>query len=350
MVDELPQGEGPVNSLTAAMQAAGKAAEMSGLMLTYLGQTSGKHGSMDLSETCLRSLPVLRAIMPGKVLLETDLPSPGPVISANTNQIQQILTNLSTNAWEAVDEDRGIIHLRVKTVSSEEIPTEHRHPIGWQSQNTAYACLEVSDTGGGIADIDIEKLFDPFFSSKFTGRGLGLPVVLGNVRANGGSITVESELGRGSIFRVFFPLSGEEVLRQPDKANQSLTMEMGGTVLLVEDEEMVRNMATAMLKRLGFTVLEAKDGIEAVDLFRQHQNEIICVLSDLTMPRMNGWETLTALRKLAPDIPVILVSGYDEAHVMAGDHSELPQAFLGKPYKLKNLSDAISQVLISKKE
>jgi CheY-like chemotaxis protein len=104
-----------------------------------------------------------------------------------------------------------------------------------------------------------------------------------------------------------------------------------------------------MLTRLGFTVMAAKDGIEAVEMFRQRQERIRFVLCDLTMPRMNGWETLTALRKLAPDIPVILASGYDKAHVMSGDHPELPQAFLGKPYNLKGLSDAISQALRNRK-
>ena len=127
-------------------------------------------------------------------------------------------------------------------------------------------------------------------------------------------------------------------------------MEGSGTVLLVEDEEMVREIAAAMLTRLGFSVVEAKDGVEAVELFRQHQDKIRCVLCDNTMPRMNGWETFTALRKLAPDIPLILASGYDEAQVMAGDHPEWPQAFLNKPYKLKGLSDAISQALVSKKK
>jgi CheY-like chemotaxis protein len=105
-----------------------------------------------------------------------------------------------------------------------------------------------------------------------------------------------------------------------------------------------------MLSSLGFSVLEAKDGVEAVEMFAQRQDEIRCVLCDLTMPRMNGWETLTVLRKLAPDIPVILASGYDEAQVMAGDHPELPQVFLSKPYKIKGLSDAISQALINTKK
>ena len=203
----------------------------------------------------------------------------------------------------------------------------------------------MADTGCGIANKDIEKVFDPFFSTKLTGRGLGLPVVLGIVRAHHGAVTVESEPGRGSIFRVFFPVSVEEVPRQPDKASQAPEIQGGGTVLLVEDEEMVRSMAATMLTRLGYTVLEAKDGVEAVEVFRQHQDEIRCVLSDLTMPRMDGWDTLAALRKLSPDIPVILSSGYDETRVMAGEHPERPNAFLSKPYQLKGLSDTINRLL-----
>jgi CheY-like chemotaxis protein len=119
-----------------------------------------------------------------------------------------------------------------------------------------------------------------------------------------------------------------------------------GAILLIEDDEMPRSMAAAMIERLGYSVLEAKDGAEALDLFSQRRDEIRLVISDLTMPGMDGWETLTVVRRLAPGLPVILASGCDKAHVMAGDHPELPQVFLGKPYKLKELSDAISQALV----
>jgi len=345
---ELPKGSGPVSWLAEAMQAAEKAAEMSGLMLTYLGQTFGKREPLDLSEVCRQTLANLQIIMPGNVVLETDLSSPGPVISTNANRIQQVLINLATNAWEAFGEGRGTIQINLKTVSSSEIPVSHRFPIDWQPQDHAYACLEVMDGGCGIASKDIEKLFDPFFSSKFTGRGLGLPVVLGIVKAHDGAVTVESELGRGSRFRVFLPESAEEVQRKPDEALQPLATEGGGTVLVVEDDPMVRNIAAAMITHLGFSVIVARDGVDAVEVFGQHRDEIRCVLCDLTMPRMNGWETLTALRELVPGIPVILASGYDEAQVMEGDHPELPQAFLGKPYKHKELSDAINHALTSK--
>ena len=251
-IGDLPRGAGPAGKLTAAMQAAREAAEVSSLMLTYLGQTHAKHEPLDLSEVCRRSLPLLQAAMPKDMVLETDLPSPGPAISANANQIQQVLTNLVTNAWEAVGDGRGAIHLTVKTVSPADIPASHRFPIDWQPQDNAYACLEVADTGCGIADKDIEKLFDPFFSSKFTGRGLGLSVVLGIVRAHGGAVTVESEPGQGSTFRVFLPVSAEEVLRQPDQAAQSPEIEGGGTVLLVEDEAMVRKVGRSHAHAPGF--------------------------------------------------------------------------------------------------
>ena len=356
---DLPQGGRPHAKVTAAMIASNRSAEMSGLMLTYLGQSFDKREPLDLSDACRRSLTMLQAIMPGNVVLDIDFPSLGPVIMANVTQIQQVLANLATNAWESIGESRGTVHLRIKTVSTVNITAVQRFPLDWQPMYNSYACIEVTDAGGGIDDSEIEKIFDPFFTSNATGRGMGLAVVLGIVRAHSGVITVESELDRGSSFRVFFPISGEEVLRQPEKVGDAkdilisavspIEMEGGGTILLVEDEEMVREVAAAMLKRLGYSVLEAKDGVEALEVFRQHQSEIRCVLSDLTMPRMNGWETLTALRKLAPDIPVILASGYDKAQVMAGDHPELPQAFLGKPYKLKGLSDAISQALVSRK-
>lgn len=166
----------------------------------------------------------------------------------------------------------------------------------------------MADAGCGITQEDIEKLFDPFYSTKFTGRGMGLAIVLGIVKAHNGGITMESEPGRGSVFRIFLPVSIEEVHRQPDKPIHSPEIQEGGTVLLIEDEEQVRKMARTMLTRLGYRVLEAKDGVEAVAIFQQHQNEIRFVLSDLTMPRMNGWEALAALRKLSPDIPVILSS------------------------------------------
>lgn len=200
------RGESPQETISAAMRASNRAAGMSKQMLTYLGQSFDKHEPLDFSDACLQSLPLLQSIMSENAILKTDLPSSGPVVMANINQMQQVMTNLITNAWEALGENRGTILLSVKTVPAVDIPTTHRFPLEWQPKSSAYASMDVTDTGCGIEETDMEKLFDPFFSSKFTGRGMGLAVVLGIVRAHGGAITVESTPGKGSSFRVFLPV------------------------------------------------------------------------------------------------------------------------------------------------
>jgi CheY-like chemotaxis protein len=144
-------------------------------------------------------------------------------------------------------------------------------------------------------------------------------------------------------------VSDEEVRSPPVQSAKSTEADGGGTILLVEDEPMVRRLVETVLVRLGFTVLLAKDGVEAVEVFQQHRDEVRCVLCDLTMPRMNGWETLTALRKLTPGLPVILASGYAKAQVMAGHHPELPQVFLSKPYQIQELRDAVGLALANRK-
>jgi PAS domain S-box-containing protein len=343
-LDNLSPDAGTGANLSEAMESARKAAAISTQMLTYLGQTHVQYEPLDLSEACRRGLPLFQGDLPEAVVLETDLPAPGPVISANASQIQQVLINLLTNACEASREGSGPIRLTVKLVSAASIPAVNRFPVDWQPHDPAYACLEVADSGCGIAAREIEELFDPFFSTKITGRGLGLAVVLGIVREHGGSITVESEPGRGSVFRVFLPVTAAAVPPRPLPVASAPKTAGHGTVLVVEDEPSVRTTITRALQRTGFTVIAAVDGVEAVELFGQHRDEICCVLCDLTMPRMGGWETLTALRKLAPGLPVILSSGYDEAKVMEGHHPELPQAYLRKPYELKALLNAISRV------
>ena len=346
-----PENGGPVAGVFEAIQATRKAAEVSSLMLTYLGQSEAKHEPLDLSATCRQNLALLRVAMPPHVGLETDLPSPGPVISADANRILQVLTNLVTNAWEVCGEGRGPVRLAVKTVTAAEISSAHRFPIDFQPQAQAYACLEVADMGGGIVTKEIEELFEPFFSTKSLGRGLGLAVVLGLARSHDGVVTVENHPGRGCAFRVFFPVSVEAVLPKPVReVSTGEPVRRGATVLVVEDDENLRETFALTLKVFDFSVLTAEDGVAALDLFRQHRGEIGCVLCDVVMPRMNGWETLTALRQLAPDLPVILLSGYSEAEAKAGNHPDQPQAFLRKPCEVRVLINAIKQVLAVRKD
>lgn len=347
---ELSDGRNPAENLDESMKAAHKVAEISKMMLTYLGQTSGKRTSLDFSEFCRMSLPILQATIPKNIKLETDLPSIRLLINANAVEIQQILTNLLTNAQEAIDEKTGTVHLGVNTVSETDIPALHRFPVKWQAKDQKYACLEIMDSGCGIQEKDMEKLFDPFFSTKFTGRGMGLSVALGIVNAHDGCITVENNINGGSIFKVFLPISdGASKSPKSDKSDRSDRPLKGGTVLLVEDENAVRKMVSIMLSSFKFTVLQARDGVEAVEIFKQHKDEISCMLCDLTMPRMGGWDTIAAIRAIKHDLPVVLTSGYDESNVMNGKHSEMPDYFLSKPYELEKLLDAIGHVMARKK-
>lgn len=339
-------------ALKGAMHSAHEAADVSGLMLTYLGRTGSQREQLDLAELCRKGILLLRTTTAKTtdMILQTDFPAIRPTIHANANEIQQILSNLVTNAVEACKTSPASIRIAVKTVSASEIPLRHCYPLDWRPQEQPYACLEVTDGGCGITEQDFKQIFDPFFSTKLVGRGLGLPVVLGLVKAHEGAISVTSTPGHGSSFAVYFPVAAMTMAKSPEISAPPVSVKTNGSVLLVEDEEAVRDLAVKMLEHLGYTVLVAQDGVEALGIFQWHKEGILCVLSDLTMPRMNGWETLNALRKIRPDIPVILVSGYDQASVMAGEHPEKPQAFVSKPYSLKGLRSAIATALVRGKQ
>lgn len=335
--------------LIEAMKAARRSSEVSGLMLTYLGQSTGIREPLDLSEVCLHHLPLLQDILQKGIDLETDFMASGPVVAVNTNQVQQVLNHLVANGAEAIGDSKGRVTLTTKTVSASDIPKINIAPVDWEPGTDILACLEVTDTGCGITDQDMEKIFDPFFTTKFTGRGIGLAVVLGIVKVWNGAINIESSMENGSTFRVFLPLVTDDISRRSEKAS-AVYRKDSDTVLLVEDEEQVRKMGATMLKRLGFSVLAVADGTEALEMFRQHQGMIRCVITDLSMPGMDDWETIAALRKVEPDLPVILASGYHEAQAMGRDDAEQPNAFLHKPYSKDELKNALSGVLRDKIE
>ncbi len=196
----------PARVLARARQATDRAAEMSGLMLVYLGQTLHEKARLDLSDLCGDALEALRSQLPGTVEATGDFPRPGPAVLANGDQLRQALSNLVHNAAEALGPHPGALRIRVRTLPAGDLPAEHRFPINWQPQAPRYAWVEVTDTGSGIPDGDIENLFDPFYTTRFTGRGLGLPVVLGIVQAHGGAVTLSSRVGEGSTFRIHLPV------------------------------------------------------------------------------------------------------------------------------------------------
>ena len=334
------------HDLDIAMHATRRAAKLGSMMLAYLGQSMGRMELLDLSAAFQNTLSNLIGYRPDYVTLDTDLPDPGPVVSANSDQINQVIGNLLINALESMGEKPGTVSVSIRTVAGARIPSTHRWPVEFQPETSDYACLEVADSGCGIAKDDIEKLFDPFYSNKFIGRGLGLSVALGIVRAHGGCITVQSTPGRGSVFRVFLPLSPESspistAVWLPEAGAPAA----GITVLLIEGDPTVRQLGTKMITSLDMNVFEARNGAEAVEVLGTHRDKIGCVLCDLDTLGMDGWQTLADLRKIEIGLPVVLISGYNEVHTMNGAQAERPQVFLGKPYRLSELRDAIARAM-----
>jgi len=202
-------------NIREARVAAQRATDMGHLMLTYLGQRTGKRKPTHLTELFRETLPMIHAILPEKALLQTHFEEPGPIVVADAADMRSVLLNIATNAAEALAPQGGEIKIRVGTSGVPEGAHLHRHPLDWAPHPVPYAFLEVEDNGAGMDPGVMERLFDPFFSTKFTGRGLGLAVVFGVVRAMNGGILVESRPGKGSCFRVYFPLySGEAAERR----------------------------------------------------------------------------------------------------------------------------------------
>jgi PAS domain S-box-containing protein len=331
--------------LTEALKASERAAEISGLMLTYLGQSVQMKELCDVDEMVQEALLLVGPSLPENVHVNVELPPEAIMIQGDKAQIQHALTNLILNAGEAIGDDNGRITVTVRVAKAEKLREFRLFPTGWEPREEDYISISVCDTGCGFDPAMLERIFDPFFSTKFTGRGLGLAVVLGIVRAHGGALAVESQWGLGSIFRVFFPLPAAE-LWQPvqEPMVDSEPFEGSGLVLVAEDEPVMRDMVEAMLQEFGYEVIVTGDGLDALEKFRERRDEICLVLLDQSIPGMNGLKTLAALRALRPDLPVILASGYEEAQVMRGDHPEKPNVFLQKPYHMKELKAALRAV------
>ena len=249
--------------LTQAMKAANKATEMSRLMLTYLGQTIIKKERLDFATVVGEVQTLLSASIPENVHVRTESFTQGVMIDADRVQIQQIMNNLLSNAVEAIGEKEGCITVAVEIGAVEKIQKSKIFPMDWQPKQRNYVCLSVADTGPGLDAPTIEQIFDPFYTTKFTGRGMGLPVVLGLIQACEGAVTVENNDGAGAVFRAYFPIVERDDLPCEQVAHISPQIKGGGLVLVVDDEPLVRNMAGAMLeRRLGYTVILASDGRE----------------------------------------------------------------------------------------
>jgi len=344
----VPSSSPAHKSLDAIMKASRRAADLCAQMLACAGK--GQLEKQDLSLACLaeETLLMLDSSVLKQCTLDLKLERQLPFIHGDPSQIRRILVSLVTNASEAVGNRDGVIALTTGTM---ECSAEYLADSYFSGRTTPgpYVYLEVSDTGCGIEKEDMQHIFDPFFTTKFVGRGLGLSAVMGIVRAHEGTLRVDSKQGEGTTFRVLFPaVPPAQKSVQPPAEPAEWRGE--GTVLLVDDEELVRALCEELLQRMGLEVLTAEDGRRAVDLYRVRQAEIDVVLLDLTMPRMNGEEAYGELRKINPAVPVILASGYGRSDVVARFKGKDLVGCLQKPYTPEKLRSLLSGLLPARQE
>ncbi len=324
-----------------------RAAELTRQMLVFAGRGELATVPLDLSATVREMVQLLAASLSKKAELRLDLAEGLPSIEADPAQLRQIVMNFILNASDAIGEQPGVITVRTGRARHE----RHFTPdffVGTLPPGGDTVFLEVADTGCGIDAATLPRIFDPFFTTKFTGRGLGLAATQGIILRHNGVLQVRSRPGAGSVFRVVFSASAGAAApgaAAPSPRTAERPWWGSGIVLLVDDEAPVRTMTTRMLTALGFDVLTAADGEEAVALFGTRSAEIRAILLDLTMPRMDGHETCLALRRLRADVPVILCSGYD-VRESAEKFSDLAfNGFLQKPYRLEELKSVLRKVL-----
>jgi CheY-like chemotaxis protein len=311
-------------------------------MMAYAGQESAALESVDLSRLVRDMLQLLQISISKKVTLKMDLKDNLPAVLANPTQIRQVVMNLITNASEAIGETGGVI-----SIATSEVRTEERSSVSVQGQRESGGVrLEVSDTGCGMTEEIRAKIFDPFFTTKFVGRGLGLAAADGIIRGHGGTINVTSTPGHGSRFEVVLPLGGKPARDTGHSAASAAdeAEKFAGTVLVVEDEEALRIAVSKMLRRKGYTVIEAADGQTGIDRFRASASKIEVVLLDLTLPGISGGEVLGELRRIQPNLKVILTSAYSRDWLQNTVGGQQPWFYLRKPYPFSELTGLIREV------
>jgi len=337
----------PEHPVTEMLERIVSASEHAGLltkqMLAYSGKGRFVIELVNLTELIREILAIVHPAIPKKIAVRMALDGSTPAVEADRSQMQQILTNLVLNAAEAIGQSAGVVVVTTgaRALSAADMRRELNSP---ELEPGLYVYLRVDDTGCGMDEETKGRIFDPFFTTKFTGRGLGLAAVAGIVRGHKGAIRVSTAPGQGSSFTVFLPAAEQPPV--PLEARASADELCGeGTILVVDDEPVVRDMGKRTLERYGYRVVLAESGPEAIQKFREQAGAVAGVLLDLSMPGMGGVETLRELRKIEPGARVLLSSGYNEVETMRLFDGLDVAGFIQKPYTTKQLANKVKKAL-----
>jgi PAS domain S-box-containing protein len=336
----LAPGAPILKHLAQIQRGSRRAAELCQQLLAYAGKGRFVLKTFDVSDLIREMAQLLEVSISKKIELRLDFDEDLPMVEGDSSQIRQVIMNLITNASEAIGDAIGVISMRtsVEEVSAGESTMQfgRNRPVG------PHICIEVTDTGCGMDVETTNRIFEPFFTTKFAGRGLGLAAVLGIIHAHGGGLQLSSRPGSGTTLKILLPPSGQarEPTAEAERDDDDWRGE--GTILVVDDEESVRALVMSILERLGFEVVGAVDGVDALEIFRRRSREIRAVMLDLIMPRMNGQECLRELRRLNPGISVVLASGYS---ALSPAEIGSKTSFVQKPFLQSELVAKMREVL-----
>ena len=335
--------------LGEAERAARRAAELVAQLLNYAGKGRRVVRPLDVSCVVTDAVAIVRASVSPKIAIELDSPARPTWVQADAGQLQQLILNLILNGAEAIGDEPGrvSIQLRVRELPGTELRGRY---VGFPlPERRPYTELVVQDTGVGMDSETLGRIFDPFYTTKFLGRGLGLAAALGIVRSHGGGIAVESAPGKGSTFRVILPAEerAEEEDEQPRTVSEAVaeTARGDGLVLVVDDEAAIRSLVQRSLEELGFTVLSAEHGEQALELADRTGEELALVLLDLAMPVLDGSDTAAALQARRPDLPIIVMSGLSDQDALRRLEDVRIAGFVPKPFAPEQLAQAVAVAL-----
>ncbi len=343
---QLPEKSPLLENVEKIESESMRAADLCKQMLAYAGKGQFELRQLDVNQLIQNATELLKSTIAKNAELRLNLQSPLPSVEGDPNQLKQIVLNLVMNGSDALEGRGGQITITTGqiSVSSED---DHNSALAEPLEAGAYVFLEVCDNGCGMTPETVARIFEPFYSTKFIGRGLGLAAVQGIVRSHKGGLRLQSEPGHGTTLTVLLPVSGPSMdykLVTPDDTDE---WQGSGELLVIDDEPAVRLITAQLLKIMGFTPLIAASGAEGLELFQKHRTTVVGVLLDLTMPSMGGQETLRRLRLLDPNVNVLLMSGYTEEEVRSRFDGAAIPAFIHKPFGMTELRQKLQQLTVA---
>lgn len=325
--------------------AAQRAAELCRQMLNYAGKSQMIAKNIKMAVLVDDMIKMLKSTITQNVTIVSDINTDLPIINGDASQLRQIVMNLVINASEAIAEELGVIKVSLTGIVIKAGESEKDHngvllPVG------QYVCLEVTDNGCGMSEETRQRIFEPFFTTKFTGRGLGMSAMLGIIRSHNGFFQLESTLGKGTTFKVYLPVKvAGTVIEESLQDKVPSPWKGSGTILLVEDEEYISLITGQMMNELGFKVIAAANGREAVELYQKNYSDITLVFTDIGMPVMDGYTLFRELKKINPALPIIVSSGFGDADVNSKIPRDQMAAEIYKPYNYNQLQDVLKSVV-----